>query len=95
MSSSSGFLVVEMEIIEHIVAESSNRGTGMGTGRPPRLEEVEKHVTYTDEQIELLEKIYVECPNPTRSQRSQIVQEHPILNGIENRQIKIWFQNCR
>ncbi|XP_022850171.1 homeobox-leucine zipper protein HOX10-like isoform X2 [Olea europaea var. sylvestris] len=84
-----------MEIIEHIVAESSNRGTGMGTGRPPRLEEVEKHVTYTDEQIELLEKIYVECPNPTRSQRSQIVQEHPILNGIENRQIKIWFQNCR
>ncbi|CAI9787199.1 unnamed protein product [Fraxinus pennsylvanica] len=84
-----------MEIIENVVVESSNQGTGIGTRIPPRLEEAEKHVTYTDEQIELLEKTYVERPNSTLSQRSQTVQEHPILNGIENRQMKIWFQNCR
>ncbi|XP_076929386.1 homeobox-leucine zipper protein ATHB-15-like [Bidens hawaiensis] len=54
-----------------------------------------KYVRYTPEQIEALEKVYHECPNPSSLRRQQLVRECPILSNIEPKQIKVWFQNRR
>ncbi|KAL2525840.1 Homeobox-leucine zipper protein REVOLUTA [Abeliophyllum distichum] len=80
-----------MMTAENVVGESSNHGKG--TKR--RREVGAKYARYTDEQIALLEKLYAECQNPSRIQRLQILNAHPVLKDIENRQLKIWFQNRR
>ncbi|KAK2370826.1 homeobox-leucine zipper protein ATHB-15 [Trifolium repens] len=54
-----------------------------------------KYVRYTAEQIEALEKVYVECPKPSSMRRQQLIQENPVLSNIEPKQIKVWFQNRR
>lgn len=54
-----------------------------------------KYVRYTPEQVEVLERIYVECPKPTSTRRQQLIREHPLLANIEPKQIKVWFQNRR
>lgn len=54
-----------------------------------------KYVRYTAEQIEALEKVYVECPKPSSLRRQQLIRECPVLANIEPKQIKVWFQNRR
>ncbi|KAL5731595.1 Homeobox-leucine zipper protein hox32 [Ranunculus cassubicifolius] len=54
-----------------------------------------KYVRYTPEQVEALEKFYVECPKPSSLKRQQLIRECPILGNIEPKQIKVWFQNRR
>ncbi|XP_044983385.1 homeobox-leucine zipper protein HOX10 isoform X2 [Hordeum vulgare subsp. vulgare] len=54
-----------------------------------------KYVRYTPDQVEMLERVYADCPKPTSSRRQQLLRECPILANIEARQIKVWFQNRR
>ncbi|KAF9589854.1 hypothetical protein IFM89_028789 [Coptis chinensis] len=54
-----------------------------------------KYVRYTSEQVEVLEKFYMECSKPTSSRRQQLIRECPMLANIEPKQIKVWFQNRR
>ncbi|XP_073299307.1 homeobox-leucine zipper protein ATHB-15-like isoform X1 [Primulina huaijiensis] len=54
-----------------------------------------KYVRYTPEQVEVLEKLYHECPKPSSMRRQQLIREFPILSNIETKQIKVWFQNRR
>ncbi|KAI3974032.1 hypothetical protein MKX01_026429 [Papaver californicum] len=54
-----------------------------------------KYVRYTPEQVEALERVYIECPKPSSLRRQQLVRECPILSNIEPKQIKVWFQNRR
>lgn len=54
-----------------------------------------KYVRYTAEQVQALERLYNECPKPSSLRRQQLVREHPILQNIEPKQIKVWFQNRR
>ena len=54
-----------------------------------------KYVRYTAEQVEALERVYMECPKPSSMRRQQLIRECPILANIEPKQIKVWFQNRR
>lgn len=54
-----------------------------------------KYVRYTPEQVEALERVYLECPKPSSLRRQQLIRECPILSNIEPKQIKVWFQNRR
>ncbi|KAL3844189.1 hypothetical protein ACJIZ3_001592 [Penstemon smallii] len=54
-----------------------------------------KYVRYTPEQVEALERLYLECPKPSSLRRQQLIRECPILSNIEPKQIKVWFQNRR
>lgn len=54
-----------------------------------------KYVRYTPEQVEALERVYMECPKPSSIRRQQLIRECPILSNIEPKQIKVWFQNRR
>ncbi|KAG2555359.1 hypothetical protein PVAP13_9KG558300 [Panicum virgatum] len=54
-----------------------------------------KYVRYTPEQVEVLERLYIDCPKPSSSRRQQLLRECPILANIEPKQIKVWFQNRR
>ncbi|KAF5941541.1 hypothetical protein HYC85_019183 [Camellia sinensis] len=54
-----------------------------------------KYVRYTGEQVEALERVYVECPKPSSLHRQQLIRDCPILSNIEPKQIKVWFQNRR
>ncbi|MCO5564227.1 hypothetical protein L7F22_017885 [Adiantum nelumboides] len=54
-----------------------------------------KYVRYTQEQVQALERLYSECPNPSSFRRLQLLRECPILSKIEPKQIKVWFQNRR
>ncbi|KAH6801686.1 hypothetical protein C2S51_033132 [Perilla frutescens var. frutescens] len=76
---------------EVIVGESSQRGKGVRKGR----EEGGKYARYSEEQIEILEKAYAVCSNPSHFQRQQIMRDQPALRGIDHTQLKVWFQNRR
>ncbi|KAE8654594.1 Homeobox-leucine zipper protein HOX29 [Hibiscus syriacus] len=54
-----------------------------------------KYVRYTPEQVEVLERLYYECPKPGLVRRQQLIREYPILSNIEPKQIKVLFQNRR
>lgn len=54
-----------------------------------------KYVRYTSEQVELLERIYSECPKPSLARRQQLIKEIPTLSNIGQKQLKVWFQNRR
>lgn len=54
-----------------------------------------KYVRYTPEQVDALERVYMECPKPSSLRRQQLIRECPILCNIEPKQIKVWFQNRR
>ncbi|KAF5959540.1 hypothetical protein HYC85_000749 [Camellia sinensis] len=58
-------------------------------------EDCGKYTRYTAEQVELLEKVYAECPKPNLSHQQQMICDYPILSNLEPKQIKIWFQNRR
>ncbi|KAK2394436.1 U-box domain-containing protein [Trifolium repens] len=62
---------------------------------PSLVATTKKYVRYTAEQIEALEKVYVECPKPSSMSRQQLIQENPVLSNIELEQIKVWFKNRR
>ncbi|KAI5073334.1 hypothetical protein GOP47_0011347 [Adiantum capillus-veneris] len=64
----------------------SNRSSGLDAG---------KYVRYTAEQVQALERLYNECPKPSSLRRQQLIRENPILQNIEPKQIKVWFQNRR
>lgn len=50
---------------------------------------------FTKEQIEVLEKLYAQCSKPTCHEREKILREQPILEGVDIKQLTIWFQNRR
>ncbi|KAK1434133.1 hypothetical protein QVD17_11051 [Tagetes erecta] len=54
-----------------------------------------KYVRYTPDQVDALERVYLECPKPTSVRRQQLIRDCPILSNIEPKQIKVWFQNRR
>jgi homeobox-leucine zipper protein len=54
-----------------------------------------KYVRYTPEQVEVLERVYGDCPKPSSLRRQQIIRDCPTLSNIEPKQIKVWFQNRR
>ncbi|KAH7435158.1 hypothetical protein KP509_06G052700 [Ceratopteris richardii] len=54
-----------------------------------------KYARYTPEQVEILERVYSECPKPSSSRRSQLIKDCPILANIGHKQLKVWFQNRR
>ncbi|KAL6980360.1 Homeobox-leucine zipper protein hox32 [Sarracenia purpurea var. burkii] len=58
-------------------------------------EDYGKYTRYTAEQIEVLEKVFAECPKPTSLHRQQMIRNNPILSNLEPKQIKVWFQNRR
>nr|DAA05779.1 TPA_inf: class III HD-Zip protein HDZ33 [Selaginella moellendorffii] len=54
-----------------------------------------KYARYTNEQLEILELVYNECPKPSSLRRQQLMKEAPILANIAPKQLKVWFQNRR
>ncbi|KAK3034408.1 hypothetical protein RJ639_033679 [Escallonia herrerae] len=50
---------------------------------------------YTVEQVEVFEKVFGDWQKPSRSQRLEMICEHPVLSNLESQQIKIWFQDRR
>ncbi|KAI3806860.1 hypothetical protein L1987_22777 [Smallanthus sonchifolius] len=68
------------------MSSKDDKGVAMDNG---------KYVRYTPEQIEVLERVYHECPKPSSVRRQQLIREFPILSNIEPKQIKVWFQNRR
>ena len=54
-----------------------------------------KYVRYTPEQVEVLERLYYECPKPSSLRRQQLVRDCPVLASVDPKQIKVWFQNRR
>ncbi|PSR93002.1 Homeobox-leucine zipper protein like [Actinidia chinensis var. chinensis] len=54
-----------------------------------------KYTRYTAEQVEVLEKVFAECPKPTSSDRQKMIHNYSILSILEPKQIKVWFQNRR
>ncbi|KAL8533111.1 hypothetical protein ACS0TY_009383 [Phlomoides rotata] len=73
------------------VGEGSRTGRGVGRGR----EDGGRYARYSEEQIEILERVYAKCSNPTHLQRQQIMHDHPTLRAIDHKQLKVWFQNRR
>ncbi|GER48937.1 homeobox leucine-zipper protein [Striga asiatica] len=73
------------------ITEGSRRDKGVRIGG----ENAGRYVRYTEKQIEALDRGYAECPNPNRFQRAEIIREEPALRGLDNKQLKIWFQNRR
>ncbi|KAE8820844.1 Homeobox-leucine zipper protein HOX10 [Hordeum vulgare] len=58
-----------------------------------------KYVRYTPDQVEMLERVYADCPKPTSSRRQQLLRECPIHANIVARQIKcrdkLWKESSR
>ncbi|GER29858.1 homeobox leucine-zipper protein [Striga asiatica] len=82
---------VDVEGIVMAVTEGSRRVKGVRIGG----ENVGRYVRYTEKQIEALDRVYAECPIPNRFQQAEIICEEPALRGLDNKQLKIWFQNRR
>ncbi|XP_021892210.1 homeobox-leucine zipper protein ANTHOCYANINLESS 2 isoform X1 [Carica papaya] len=59
-----------------------------GEDEPPRKKKYHRH---TPHQIQELEFFFKECPHPDEKQRSELSKRL----GLENKQIKFWFQNRR
>lgn len=65
-----------------------------GSGDDLELENPRKKKRYhrhTPQQIQELEGLFKECPHPDEKQRSELSRRL----GLENRQVKFWFQNRR
>ncbi|CAL5407294.1 unnamed protein product [Camellia sinensis] len=91
-----------LPLIKVSVAEIERMGASHGGCSSRRCdasadpqEKCGKYMQYTTEQVEVLEKVFAECPNPTFSHQWEVIRDHPILSNIEPKQIKVWFQNHR
>nr|AWD38911.1 class III homeodomain-leucine zipper protein [Coryphopteris nipponica] len=62
------------------------KGSGLDCG---------KYARYTPEQVDILERVYNDCPKPSSSRRQQLIKDCPILANIGHKQLKVWFQNRR
>ena len=71
------------------------RGSKRGNGSGDPHEDCGKYTWYTAEQVEVLEKVFAECPKPTFSNRQEMTHDYSILSNLEPKQIKVWFQNRR
>lgn len=71
------------------------RGSRRGYSDREIGEDWGKPILYTAEQVEVLERVFAECPKPSGSQRLEIIHENPILSTLDSKQIKVWFQNRR
>ncbi|PSS33392.1 Homeobox-leucine zipper protein [Actinidia chinensis var. chinensis] len=71
------------------------RGSKRGNGSGDPDGDCGKYTRYTAEQVEVLEKVFAECPKPTFSDRQEMIHNYSILSNLEPKQIKIWFQNRR
>ncbi|EYU41403.1 hypothetical protein ABFS82_11G106800 [Erythranthe guttata] len=70
----------------------SNRRNGSGDEENYNSREGKKQYhRHTTEQIQQLEAFYNECPHPDKNQRQQLSREL----GLDQKQIKFWFQNKR
>ncbi|KAL8057602.1 hypothetical protein ABFX02_04G194400 [Erythranthe guttata] len=78
-----------------MVAQQQHHRENSGGSLSKHLDAAGKYVRYTAEQVEALERVYVECPKPSSLRRQQLIRECPILSNIEPKQIKVWFQNRR
>ena len=79
-------------------SSSSNSGNGnSGNGNSSNGGSLDcgKYARYTQEQVEILERVYSDCPKPSSSRRQQLIKECPILANIGHKQLKVWFQNRR
>lgn len=75
--------------MEKLPTEGGESSIGKGKGvKNPRAR-------FTNEQIEVLEKLFVKCPIPNNLVRATILHDQPILKSITNNQLKVWFQNRR
>ncbi|CAM8963477.1 unnamed protein product [Rhodiola kirilowii] len=75
------------------LATLRRQNSGESSSNP--LDSGGKYVRYTPEQVKALEQVYAESPKPSASRRQQLVKECPPLANVEQKQIKIWFQNRR
>ncbi|KAL7094288.1 hypothetical protein ACP275_11G093800 [Erythranthe tilingii] len=72
--------------------DSSNGRNGSGDEENYNSREGKKQYhRHTTEQIQQLEAFYSECPHPDKNQRQQLSREL----GLDQKQIKFWFQNKR
>ncbi|KAL7094298.1 hypothetical protein ACP275_11G094200 [Erythranthe tilingii] len=70
----------------------SNRRNGSGDEENYNSRNGKKQYhRHTTEQIQQLEAFYNECPHPDKNQRQQLSREL----GLDQKQIKFWFQNKR
>lgn len=56
------------------------------------------YLQFDDEEEEhsaIFEEIFTHCPNPSTSQRLEMKHMFPVLNKIEDKEIKAWFDNRR
>ena len=84
-----------MAMVAHRETSSGSGSSGMLQHMAAAANDTGKYVRYTAEQVEALERVYVECPKPSSLRRQQLIRECPILSNIEPKQIKVWFQNRR
>ncbi|KAJ3682329.1 hypothetical protein LUZ60_014902 [Juncus effusus] len=79
-----------------VAVRSGNNSSSGGNGTMDKHQlDNGKYVRYTPEQVEALERVYLECPKPSSARRQQLLRECPMLSNIEPKQIKVWFQNRR
>lgn len=78
-----------------VLALKKNMALVMHNKESSKHMDASKYVRYTPEQVEALERVYMECPKPSSLRRQQLIRECPILSNIEPKQIKVWFQNRR
>lgn len=78
-----------------MTTRSSDNGGDNGEKDIKRIHENDNIMCYSDEQLAIFEQLYAQCPHPSASQRQQMKRDHVALKDIEDKQIKIWFQNRR
>ncbi|KAL8532287.1 hypothetical protein ACS0TY_008764 [Phlomoides rotata] len=72
--------------------DSSHGGIGSGEEEIDNSQKGKKQYhRHTTQQIQQLEAFYKECPHPDKNQRQQLSREL----GLDQKQIKFWFQNKR
>ncbi|KAK4411928.1 Homeobox-leucine zipper protein ROC8 [Sesamum angolense] len=72
--------------------DSSYGGNGSGEEETSNSQKGKKQYhRHSTQQIQQLEAFYKECPHPDKNQRQQLSREL----GLDQKQIKFWFQNKR
>ncbi|XP_051116127.1 homeobox-leucine zipper protein REVOLUTA-like [Andrographis paniculata] len=85
----------QKSVCEAEIATSEMEAIRKGKGAKKGDEDGGKYARYTQQQLDVLETAYTQCPNPNHLRRAQILREQSVLRGIDTKQLKIWFQNRR